>query len=146
MVHIQLGSYDLRFARGSTPLMTFSGHINSYSNKLVRLFKRNGTSQSKSDHNQALTVDPSEDFLFAAGQDMRIRAWSLRTGNALHPPLSASAPHVAELGQDTAGNLFDMVFSQPVVAMQITEERNVMLLWAASDKNLFRYHLGQRGC
>lgn len=88
MDHIQLGPYDdLRFARGPIPLMTFSGHINSYSNKLVRLFKRNGTSQSKSDRIQALTVDPSEAFFFAAGQDMRIiiRAWSLHTGNALHP-------------------------------------------------------------
>lgn len=33
---LQLGSYDLRFARGSSPMMSFLGHNNSYSHNLVR--------------------------------------------------------------------------------------------------------------
>lgn len=32
----QLGTYDLRFARGNSPLMNFAGHSNSYITKLVR--------------------------------------------------------------------------------------------------------------
>lgn len=86
---------------------------------------------------QALTVDPSENFLFAAGQDKCIRAWSLQTGEGLIPP---SAPK-----RGSGDNPFSTVFSQPIAAMQVTEERNELLLWAASDKDLYRYHLGQQG-
>jgi len=125
-----LGIYDLRFARGSTPLLTFAGHVNSYTTKL------------------ALTVDPSEDFLFAAGQDRRIRAWSLQSGQALDPPTSQCSlpPSSSTSTHDpTTTNPFCTEFTEPVVAMQVTNEREGMCLWAASDHDLFKYHLGQQG-
>jgi WD repeat-containing protein 21A len=88
-----------------------------------------------------LTVDPSEDFLFAAGQDRRIRAWSLQSGQAIHPTSSYSLPSSM---QTSTSNPFYMEFNQPVAAMQVTNEREGMCLWAASDKKLLKYHLGQR--
>lgn len=37
-----------------------------------------------------------------------------------------------------------MEFSLPVVTMQVTEEREGICLWAAADKDLFKFHLGQQ--
>jgi len=110
-----LGAYDLRFARGSTPLLMFPGHINSYTTKLP------------------LAVDPSEDFLFVAGQDKRIRAWSLQSGEALTPPGPSSLSSLS---------IFGMQFSNLVGAMQVTEEQDEICLWAASGGDLFKYYLG----
>jgi len=118
-----LATFDLRFPRESTPIMTFAGHINSNTERL------------------GIAVDPSEDFLFAAGQDCRIRAWSLRTGNPLIPP---------PLSSDVDSFIFDQsnplraVFGKCVQTMQIMDSEEGMVLWAASDMNLFKYHLGQR--
>jgi len=77
-------------------------------------------------------------MLFAAGQDCRIRAWSMRTGAPLtpadNPPLSKSC------------NPFSTVFSEPICALQVTEEGEEAgtSLWAASGRNLHQFHLGQR--
>ena len=76
--------------------------------------------------------------MFAAGQDKRIRAWSLRSGEALLPPSRFNTTN-----QST--NPFDMEFGLPVVTMQITEESEGLCLWAAADKDLFKFHLGQLG-
>lgn len=92
---------------------------------------------------EAVAIDPSENFLFAAGQDGRIRAWSLQSGQALLPPPSSLAYPMAS---SLRSNPFSDQFSQHVATMQVTEERDGMYLWAASDKNLFKYHLGQQRC
>jgi len=118
-----LGAYDLRFARGSTPLLTFMGHVNSYT------------------FNLALAVDPSEDFLFLAGQDKHIRAWSLQSGQALRAPPASS---LSSRSTSSTTNPFCMEFSKPVVAMQATNKQEEMCLWVASDNNLFKYHLGRQ--
>ena len=87
---------------------------------------------------KALAIDPSEDFVFAAGQDKRIRVWSLRSGEALLPP---SRSNTVGLGT----NPFDMEFSLAVMTMQITEESGGMCLWMAADRDMFKFHLGQHG-
>jgi len=120
-----LGTYDLRFARGSTPLLSLSGHDNSHTIVL------------------ALAVDPSEDFLFVAGQDKRIRAWSLQSGQALLPPPISSSSSSTYMPPQSVMNPFHVKFSKPVVTMQVTEERDEMCLWAASEKDLFKYYLGR---
>jgi hypothetical protein len=37
---IQLASYDMRFCRNSTPLLSFTGHVNEYTQKLVCILSR----------------------------------------------------------------------------------------------------------
>jgi WD repeat-containing protein 21A len=41
-------------------------------------------------------------------------------------------------------NPFVTTFDSPIVALQVTEEREGMCLWAASADFLHRYDLGQR--
>ncbi|KAG1745878.1 uncharacterized protein EDB91DRAFT_129480 [Suillus paluster] len=50
-----LAVFDLRFPVNRTPIMSFTGNINTYTTKTP------------------IAVDPHEQFLFAAGQDRRIR-------------------------------------------------------------------------
>lgn len=83
---------------------------------------------------KAIAVDPSEDFIFAAGQDRHIRAWSLQSGQAIQPPISCSP---------STTNPFRMEFNRPVAAMQVVDRKEGMCLWAASDRELFKFHLGQ---
>ena len=77
-----------------------------------------------------MAVDPQEQFLFAAGQDRRIRLWSLRTGG---PPLVSPA-----------GGL-QWPYDDPIRALQVVEEEEGgMVLWAASGTALHEHKLGQR--
>jgi DDB1- and CUL4-associated factor 4 len=101
---------------------------------------------------KGIAVDPSEDLLFAAGQDCRIRAWSLRTGQPLYPPVSSPSESSSSNSRAAGGlsravddvNPFVTTFDSPIVALQVTEEREGMCLWAASADFLHRYDLGQR--
>lgn len=76
----------MRFATGTNvqPTMSFKGHVNSYLPDLVRRFPRNRSLVHPEyvfvSLFQGIAADPTSTFLFAAGQDRRIRAWSLRTG------------------------------------------------------------------
>ncbi|KAF5361030.1 hypothetical protein D9756_004994 [Leucocoprinus leucothites] len=66
----ELVLYDIRYAQRSTPVLRFRGHVNSHTARL------------------GITTDPTSTLLFAAGQDCKIRGWSMRTGEPLLPPLS----------------------------------------------------------
>ncbi|KAL1740465.1 hypothetical protein HDZ31DRAFT_47464, partial [Schizophyllum fasciatum] len=61
-----LASYDLRFARESVPVLAYAGQVPSH-------------------YTLGFAVDPAQDFVFAAGDDRRVRAWSLRSGEMLEP-------------------------------------------------------------
>ncbi|KAK2465412.1 hypothetical protein APHAL10511_002766 [Amanita phalloides] len=115
-----LASYDLRFTRGSSPLVRYEGHVNTHSRKL------------------GVAVDPHRQFLFAAGEDRRIRGWSLSMGVPI-------TPHILDPveSSDDVQNPFSAVFPHPVQAMQVVKERTGLCLWAASDEDLYQYHLGQ---
>jgi len=125
-----LVTFDLRFssiASPPSPVRLFENHINSYTDNL------------------GIAIDHDQDILFAAGQDCRIRAWSLRTTAPLLPPLttrssSSSSTHA------TSTNPLSAKFSQPVRVLQVTQELDSAgtCLWAASDRDIFQYHLGQR--
>lgn len=95
---------------------------------------------------QGIAVDPYEQFLFAAGVDRRIRGWSLSTGEPIQPPAFHDECIDTVLTPDDTqklSNPFRGIFSHPVQAMQVTQERIGLCLWAASDEDLYRYHLGQ---
>ncbi|KAK0221695.1 quinon protein alcohol dehydrogenase-like superfamily [Armillaria fumosa] len=103
-----LCALDLRYPTAREPIMEFRGHVN-------RLSRTLGTA-----------IDPCEDFLYAAGDDARIRGWSLRTGG------------------DAFWDMPGPGSAEPVVAMQVTEEkRDGTCLWAAGGRVLGRYYLGQ---
>lgn len=98
-------------------------------------------------------MDQAEDFVFAAGEDRRIRGWSLRTGKALYneagcPAIIDSAlPHASASSSSSNSNHFrnpfKATFSSPISTMQLTQERGNLCLWAGSHKILYRYFLGQ---
>ena len=89
---------------------------------------------------QGIAIDHDQDLLFAAGQDCRIRGWSLRTAAPLLPPLTCSSTSPSH------DNPFSAEFFHPVTVLQVTQEPGSAgtCLWATSDKNLHQYHLGQR--
>jgi len=130
-----LVTFDLRFssiASPPSPVRVFESHINSYTDNL------------------GIAIDHEQDILFAAGQDCRIRAWSLRTAAPLMPPLttrSSSNSSSTSFSHDTTtNNPFSTTFSQPVRVLQVTQELGSAgtCLWAASDRDIFQYYLGQR--
>ncbi|PBK97500.1 WD40 repeat-like protein, partial [Armillaria gallica] len=103
-----LCALDLRYPTAREPIMEFRGHVN-------RLSRTLGTA-----------IDPCEDFLYAAGDDGRVRGWSLRTGG------------------DAFWDIPGPGSAEPMVAMQVTEEeRDGTCLWAAGGRVLGRYYLGQ---
>ncbi|KAG6334690.1 hypothetical protein ID866_4389 [Astraeus odoratus] len=101
--------------------MVFAGNVNSYTIKAP------------------IAVDPLEEFLFAAGQDNRIRLWSLRSGGqplTPDPSLSTTEPRNRYL--------FQYRFESSVRTMQISEDGAGINLWATCGSELFKYSLGQR--
>jgi WD repeat-containing protein 21A len=109
-----ISTFDLRFPI-RTPLMTFTGNFNSYTNRLP------------------LATDPQEKFLFAAGQDNRIRLWSLTTGGPALDPTGTGS---------TNQSVFERPFEHHVAALQVVEEREGLCLWAASGTENDRYNTG----
>ncbi|KAF9241155.1 hypothetical protein BU15DRAFT_73630 [Melanogaster broomeanus] len=115
----RVSDIDVRstFSHFSDAVDDFTGNINSYIIKAP------------------LAMDQRENILFAAGQDRKIRLWSLRTGG---PPLSGGT---ALTGQTA----LQQQFEDPVRGMQITAEDAGMCLWAASGTELLKYSLGHHG-
>ncbi|KAH9480390.1 DDB1- and CUL4-associated factor 4 [Psilocybe cubensis] len=114
-------TYDVRFTTKSTksfPVKSFEGHVNSYT------------------HNLGIAVDHERDLLYAAGQDNHIRAWSLRTGLPLAPQIT-----------NKRGNPLTTAFSDPIFSLQVADEagKDGVSLWATSGRELYEFHLGQRG-
>ncbi|KAH7885250.1 hypothetical protein F5I97DRAFT_1352687 [Phlebopus sp. FC_14] len=114
-VNGKISTFDLRFC-SCRPLMEFTGNVNSYTIKAP------------------MVVDPSENIVFAAGQDHRVRLWSLRQGGA---PLVSD-----EMSEDQSA--FKHQFEHPVRVLQIMEDMDGTCLWIASGTELYKYNLGQR--
>ncbi|KAK7469062.1 hypothetical protein VKT23_003555 [Stygiomarasmius scandens] len=139
----ELSTYDLRFPDRSNPTKTFKGHVNSVTQRL------------------GICVDPFENYIFAAGEDGKIRGWSMRTGELLSPPsapMSQASNRRSEDDMDTDSpglshislyrqnkNPFTSVFpaGTKISAMQITQEMDGLSLWAAAGRDLYEYKLGQ---
>ncbi|KAG5646518.1 hypothetical protein DXG03_003285 [Asterophora parasitica] len=100
-------TFDLRFTRQTTPIVQYAGHTNTYTQRL------------------GIALDPDEEFLFAAGEDNRIRGWPID-------------------GPGRGCSPFMKVFAGVVETMQVTEEPEGACLWAACDQLLYQFHLGQR--
>jgi DDB1- and CUL4-associated factor 4 len=90
---------------------------------------------------QGIAVDHERDLLFAAGQDCRLRGWSLRTSFPLSPPRAPDPPD-----PQLYFNPFLASFSHPITSLQVTEEPGEagVSLWATADRDLYQFHLGQR--
>ncbi|KAI5980720.1 hypothetical protein EDD15DRAFT_2344666 [Pisolithus albus] len=116
----KISTFDLRSPAIRTPLKVCTGNVNSYVIKAP------------------IAVDPSENFLFAAGQDNRIRLWSLRSGG---PPLAPNTSSTPMEFHDL--NLLQRDFIHPIRTMQISEEAEGMVLWVGSGSDVFKYSLGQ---
>lgn len=109
----RVGSLDSSSPR---PVITFSGHVNSHSQNL------------------GFCVDPAFNFIFAAGEDNRVRAWSLRTGDAILHSTGHDSP--LSDGQASSRNqklLALKKFTRPVNALVLASED----LWVASGRDVF---------
>lgn len=109
--------YDIRFTQRHSPVLRFPGHVNTYTPRL------------------GIVTDSSSTFLFAAGQDRKLRAWSIPTGEPLLP--SPSNPHP---------NPFSIQFPQPIQTLQMTSSNHdmggQMGLWAGCGDKLYKFDLG----
>jgi len=78
---------------------------------------------------QAFAVDPSERFIFAAGQDKVIRTWSLLNGQLLCGP---------EVETVTGKNvrLFNTRFEEGVSDIQIVEDGQGLHFWYSTGSSL----------
>ncbi|KAI0647813.1 hypothetical protein C8Q79DRAFT_533086 [Trametes meyenii] len=112
--------HDLRYLHNATPLLQLGGHVSSYKQRL------------------GLTIEPGENFLFVGGEDARLRAWSLRTGRALHSD-------IASLQTTPGSNPFHAAYSHPIQTMEIVPNDEKTLLWMGSHTHLHRIELGPSG-
>ncbi|KAF5336090.1 hypothetical protein D9611_006213 [Ephemerocybe angulata] len=101
-----LKTFDLRFVtsksnerRGSQPVVIYNGHVNNHTREL------------------GLAVDHGNNFLYAAGQDCRIRGWSISSGEPIvpHTPLSSTfsstSPATSTFLSDALANFAPMARS-----------------------------------
>ncbi|KAJ7600884.1 hypothetical protein C8J56DRAFT_911521 [Mycena floridula] len=97
----------------------------------LKLLRDSGLLVSTMDGN-GLCVDPDEEFVFAAGKDCQIQAWSLLTTEAIIAP------------SGTTGSPFCTRFPDIVATLQVTQEKDGLCLWAGTGQTIYRYYLGQR--
>ncbi|KAI0036540.1 hypothetical protein K488DRAFT_81987 [Vararia minispora EC-137] len=137
-----IGVYDLRFHK-PTPLLTLHGHKNIWRHDLV--CHTSFLSSSRYDEiPQPIAITPSQDILFAAGMDNRIRAWSLRTGAPLSPstPPPTSTSLITRSGNLSRSNPLLAQFQEPPSALQFAEIEGRTCLFAGVDDQLFQWTLG----
>ncbi|KXN81744.1 Dual specificity phosphatase ibp1 [Leucoagaricus sp. SymC.cos] len=154
--------YDIRYTRNTTPVLQFQGHVNTHTSRLLLLYDirytRNTTPVLQfqghvNTHTSRLgiAIDPTSEFLFAAGQDRKVRGWSIRTGSLLLPPSPSSTFNTLSnrLPSDHSRNPFLMEFENPIETLQVTREPHLtfsqdeygsyedlgggMRLWAVND-------------
>jgi len=89
-------------------------------------------------------------MLYAAGEDFRLRGWSLRTAEPILAPTGMETTVEVDLGssrqQDNGlANPFLAKFPRPLASLQVLEEPGEpgVCLWAGGE-HLYQYHLGQR--
>ncbi|ORY83547.1 hypothetical protein BCR35DRAFT_331198 [Leucosporidium creatinivorum] len=92
-----LGMYDLRFP-STKPYLVLEGHVNSFTSDIGLDVWR-------------------DDFVAAAGQDSRIRLWSLRTGSAILPPTNPTSPSSTSRIFSPDPSLLLRTFSEPIKAL-----------------------------
>lgn len=74
-------------------------------------------------------MDPSERFIFAAGQDNVIRAWSVLNGQLLRGP-------EAEVVTGRGVSLLNTRFEEGVSGIQIVEDRCGLHFWYSTGSAL----------
>ncbi|KAF6752984.1 hypothetical protein DFP72DRAFT_814544 [Ephemerocybe angulata] len=131
-----LKTFDLRFVtsksnerRGSQPVVIYDGHVNNHTREL------------------GLAVDYGNNFLYAAGQDCRIRGWSISSGEPIvpHTPLSSTSTSIPW----AHFNPFLSTFNEPVPVLRVSSDDTKSFgqrscLWAASGEDVWRWNLGQQ--
>ncbi|KAI0044391.1 hypothetical protein FA95DRAFT_1597408 [Auriscalpium vulgare] len=109
--------FDIRYDHGARAVMTIHGQINSYMPHLPH------------------ALSPSQDYLFAAGIDNRIRAWSLRTGNAL-------SSQVERVEHEKCINPFTYRFPDTVSALHVANGGDGLYMFTSSEGALYQFVLG----
>lgn len=81
-------------------------------------------------------MDPLLNFVFAAGEDNRVRAWSLQTGEAVFQPDNETRP------SKKSDHLALKEFSRPVNALVMAGSGD---LWVASGRDVFCFENSLQG-
>ncbi|KAJ7819823.1 hypothetical protein B0H13DRAFT_2682440 [Mycena leptocephala] len=133
----RLATYDLRFVRpAAPPVVTYSGNPSA--------LLHNG--------HLGITLDPTERFLFAAGEDCRLRVWSLDSGapvkpHALKLKLELKLCILFQFRStltDVVCNPFVKVFPAPLATLQVVNDDNgpAPMLWAGGGGEMWHWRLG----
>ncbi|KLO08663.1 hypothetical protein SCHPADRAFT_931664 [Schizopora paradoxa] len=108
-----LEMFDLRYSASSKPIIRYGGHVNSVRSDL------------------GIDVDPSNEFIFAAGEDNALRGWSLKSGR----PLRNQSSGLTDL-------LKDFNIEDEITCLQITEELDGLRLWITNRDMIRSFNLG----
>jgi DDB1- and CUL4-associated factor 4 len=84
-------------------------------------------------YTQPLAVDPSERFVFAAGQDKVIRAWSVSSGQLLRDPELLTTV----TGTRNPVRLFNTAFKEGISGIQLVEDHSGLHLWYSTGSALY---------
>jgi hypothetical protein len=79
-----------------------------------------------------VAVDPYHRFIFAAGEDRRVQAWSVATGQLL--------PACPSVQWDEPGP-FGQVFEEPIEAMHVEYDGSRLRLRLAVGREILQYGL-----
>lgn len=112
------------------PVQSFEGHV-TVSRLVAYLHFCFYSVEPNTFYFKGLAVNPSEEYLWAAGGDKRIRAWSIRTGERLQSSLQT----------DWIG-LLSKVFPFPVSEIVVSSDGRMDTLWVATDNKLEHFDLG----
>lgn len=88
-----------------------------------------------------MTLGPSQNVLFAAGEDNVVRAWRTRDGEQLHPPGDIDLP-------DT--NIIGRQFDKPIVGLHFSDivegdkNKTGPAMWVATGEVVQSWSLGKQ--
>jgi len=120
-------------SRARTPLLSMKGHVSTIMTS------------------PPIAITPSHDFVFAAGEDNVIRAWSTVSGDTLRPPPPEDLARAHPTELDRPASLLapstGVTQESRFVDLRVTEyeagQRTEPRLWAATIAGITRFDLGR---
>ncbi|KAF8305649.1 hypothetical protein DL93DRAFT_2172475 [Clavulina sp. PMI_390] len=131
LINGEISIYDVRSLRTRGPTSTGS----STTQPVLQLAGNQSTISLRAN----VALYPSQDFVFVAGEDQRIRAWNTRSGALITPP-------AADNTNSRPWGLLTKRYALPITGVQIRDAPGEAgpQLWVASGNCVERWELGKR--